>query len=215
MVYYSPPPVAPQQKPRKSNWALIIVGIFVASLFLNFVTSSPSSSEDTEPVASNEQSTAPIEEAEPDAQIEEPAAQAVVEQTTFAVGQPVTTKKFEYVITGYECGIPSVGEHEITREIAKGHFCRISITAKNIATKAKSLNFSDFKLMSGEIEYSTESWTNITASTGTDSSGFLDKINPGLQVSGNIYFDVPTDVVPDSATIDDTFFSKPATIKLT
>lgn len=134
---------------------------------------------------------------------------------TYAIGQPVTSKKFEYVVTGFQCGIPSVGQHEITKEVAKGQFCQLSISAKNIATKAESLSFSDFKLMSGEIEYSTESWVNITAASGTDSAGFLDKVNPGLQVTGNIYFDVPLDVTPDRAMIKDSLLGKAATVSLT
>lgn len=226
MVFYSPQPPAfpPPQSPKKKDTprTLFIIGVCIFALIVVVPiingTSSPYDSTtvaSTEPsaVASAEQSPAALaDEKSPAVRIDDEEKPA--EETTFAMGQPVTTKKFEYVTTGYECGIPSVGEYEVTKEVAKGQFCRLSITAKNIATKAETLDFDDFKLMLGEIEYSTDSWVNIKASNDTDSSGFLDKINPGLLVTGSIYFDVPTDVTPNIATIDDTFFGKPATVTL-
>ncbi|MDJ0315065.1 DUF4352 domain-containing protein [Arthrobacter sp. H35-D1] len=167
------------------------------------LTNGSSSPDDSPAGAGHEQSTAAL------AVETKPAT-----QTTFAIGQPVQSKKFEYVVTGYECGIPSLGQYEVTKEIAKGHFCQLSITAANIANKAERLDFDDFKLLSGEIEYSTDSWVNIKASNDDESSGFLDKINPGLKVKGSIYFDVPTDKTPNVVTIKDTLFGKSATINL-
>lgn len=229
MVFYAPQgqplgPGRPQfQPPKKTSGFkifLIVIGAlavgFIGLVILVGVLGAIFFGGDDEPAVAEVLSTA-----SPSAKAVEPAATAdkktpakQAAETTYAIGQPVTSKKFEYVITAFQCGIPSVGEYEITKEIAKGQFCQLSISAKNIATKAESLNFSNFKLMSGEIEYSTESWVNITAASGTDSAGFLDKVNPGLQTTGNIYFDVPLKVTPDRVQIDDSILGKATTIDL-
>lgn len=79
----------------------------------------------------------------------------------------------------------------------------MSVSVKNISKKEERLDFDDFTLTEGDIEYSTDSWVNIKASEGDNTTGFLDYINPGLSASGNIFFDVPNEVVPMMARVDE------------
>jgi hypothetical protein len=119
------------------------------------------------------------------------------------IGTPASSGRFEYTITDYTCGIPTIGKGEILRENAKGHFCRVAVAVKNISKKEERLDFTDFTLIDGDVEYSTDSWVNIKASQGDDTTGFLDHINPGLSASGNIFFDVPKEVTPVTAKVDE------------
>lgn len=226
MVFYAPqgqparpsgPPFLPPKKRSGLTIFLIVIGSIVVGFFgliisiaiLGAIFFGGDDKEDAA-VAEALSTTTPVAQpAEKKPAVEQPAAEKI-----YAIGQPVTSEKFEYVVTDFNCGIPSVGEHEITMEVAKGQFCQLSITAKNIAKQAEKLDFGDFKLISGDNEFSTDSWVNIKSASRTDSSGFLDKINPGLQVTGNIYFDVPIDVIPDRAVVQDSRRSDPAVISL-
>lgn len=143
--------------------------------------------------------------------------QAVADSTadaTVPIGKPAKSERFEYTITGYKCGIPTIGKGEILRENAKGHFCRVSVKAQNISKKTERLDFDDFTLVKDDTEYSTDSWVNIKASEGDDTSGFLDDINPGLVASGNIFFDVPKNVTPTTAKVDESAWDKTLTFNL-
>ena len=228
MVFYAPQglpqiPSGPQPSKKRSGLKIfliivgaVVVGFFGLIIFISILGAILFGGDD-EPVdaaaAEALVTSSPSQSAGKEQETPKPVEKKATEPT-YAIGQSVTSKKFEYVVTGYQCGIPSVGEYEITKEVAKGQFCRLSISAKNIAKQAEKLDFDDFKLISGDIEFSTDSWINIKSASGTDSSGFLDKINPGLQVTGNIYFDVPLEVIPDRAMIDDSLFGKPATVNL-
>lgn len=91
----------------------------------------------------------------------------------------------------------------------------MSVKAKNISKKTARLDFDDFTLVKGDTEYSTDSWVNIKASQGDDTAGFLDDINPGLIATGNIFFDVPKDVTPTTAKVDESARDKTLTFTLT
>ncbi|QYF88553.1 DUF4352 domain-containing protein [Arthrobacter sp. PAMC25284] len=130
------------------------------------------------------------------------------------LGTPAASERFEYTITDFTCGIPTIGRGEILRENAKGHFCRVSVSVKNISKKEERLDFDDMTLIMGDIEYSTDSWVNIKAIEGDDTTGFLDYINPGLSASGNIFFDVPKDVTPTTASVDESAWDKRLTFSL-
>lgn len=225
MVYHAPqgqPPMPsgpPSFRPKKRSGFttfLIVIGAIVAGfigllILIGILGAILFGGNDSEDTAITQTSAVASPGGQPESK--DPAVQPPAENT-YAIGQPVTSKKFEYVITDFQCGIPSVGEYEVTKEVAKGQFCVLAITAKNIANRAEDLDFDDFKLMSGDNEYSTDSWVNITAANGTESSGFYDEVNPGLQVTGSIYFDVPLEVAPDRAMIDDTLFGDAATVLL-
>lgn len=144
-----------------------------------------------------------------------PNGPRAVSDTAVPIGQPVSSERFEYTITDYKCGISAIGKGEILREKAKGHFCRLSLKAKNISKKTQRLDFDDFTLVKGDTVYSTDSWVNIKASEGDDTAGFLEDVNPDLVASGNIFFDVPKDVAPTTAKVTETSWDKTLTFTLT
>lgn len=189
-------------EPQKKQ-TVSMKGIFIALLVLGAVAYIGANRNDE---------TSAVSEAQPAAT--PGTVQASVPQA-IPIGTPATSERFEYTITDYACGIPTIGKGEILRENAKGHFCRVSVSVKNISKVEERLDFDDFTLTAGDIEYSTDSWVNIKASEGDDTTGFLDYINPGLSASGNIFFDVPKEIVPVTAKVDESVWDKTLTFSLT
>lgn len=166
-------------------------GVFIALIVLGAVAYIGANRDDDTSAVTKSEASAPS------------AVSGPVSPQAIPIGTPAASDRFEYTITDYTCGIPTIGKGEILRENAKGHFCRVSVSIKNISKQEERLDFDDFTLITGDVEYSTDSWVNIKASEGDDTTGFLDYINPGLSASGNVFFDVPKDVTPTTAKVDE------------
>ena len=72
---------------------------------------------------------------------------------------------------------------------ADGSFVVLTIQYKNIAKEAMRLDNSAFRLKLGDATYSP-----VTLTININENIFLDLINPGIQKTGKIYFDVPKDI---------------------
>lgn len=200
-----PPPKPTRRWFQKKRYIFLLIGLgllvipggLIVVLFVGYLLFGSSSSE-AEPVVVSSVSGAP------------PADDGA---GAISIGTVFTADDFEYTLTGYECGIPSVGG-EFSPEVATGQYCRIALSAKNVGNEAADLNYRDFRLVEGEALYSTESWVNIRGNGDGESTGFLDEINPGLTVTGGIYFDVPADLIPSRAVLSESWLADDIYVEL-
>lgn len=126
--------------------------------------------------------------------------------TTLAkIGQPARDGKFEFTVNKQTCGVNSVGDQYVNKT-AQGQYCVLNITVKNIGNEAQTFDSSN--------EYVYDASNNKLSADGTassyDNSGdeaFLNEINPGNSVTGNVVFDVPKGVTPVTAELHDSAFS--------
>ncbi|WP_195849146.1 DUF4352 domain-containing protein [Arsenicicoccus cauae] len=141
---------------------------------------------------------------------EAPAAEA----PTAGIGTPANDGKFEFTVKSVKCGIASVGP-DFMAEKAQGEFCRVTLRVRN-KDKAPQMMFADSqKAFAGESEYSANSMASVTdASANNTQSVWMENINPGNAVQGNLFFDVPKGTKLTKLVLHDSAFSGGVDIKL-
>lgn len=141
---------------------------------------------------------------------EAPAAEA----PAVGIGTPVNDGKFEFTVKSVKCGITSVGP-DFMAEKAQGEFCRVTLRVRN-KDKAPQMMFADSqKAFAGESEYSANSMASITdASANNTQSVWMENINPGNAVQGNLFFDVPKGTKLTKLVLHDSAFSGGVDVKL-
>ncbi|MGP4061822.1 DUF4352 domain-containing protein [Halobacillus sp. H74] len=136
-------------------------------------------------------------EAEGDSESSEGAdAESTEEETTYSMGDTVEVGAMTYTIneksTAKEVG-PSVAP-----TTANGKYVVLNVTVKNNGNEAVTVDGSYFKLKQDEKTFETDSMASTSANQGEDgsiqNSFFLEQLNPGSEISGNIAFDVAPEV---------------------
>jgi hypothetical protein len=118
---------------------------------------------------------------------------------------PARDGKFEFTVTKLECGKTSVGD-SILAEKAQGQFCIVSLTVKNIGKEAQTFDGSSQKAYDAKnTQYSND--TAAELAINNNSQTFLEQINPGNSVKGQLVFDVPKGTKLTSIELHDSFLS--------
>ncbi|MBY6414338.1 DUF4352 domain-containing protein [Rhodococcus sp. BP-252] len=187
----TPQPVATEPK---RNWFFrhkILTGILALIVLVIVVTAVNSGSGDTSPSS-------------PGASAPE-ATEPVV-----GLGTPVRDGKFEFVVTGAQPGVPSVGQEFLT-ETAQGEYVLVTMSVRNIGDQAQSFTTSAQKLLDGQgRQYSVADMATIVLDQGIA----FEQINPGNSIEATIVFDVPVGTVPTQIELHDSLLSGGVTIGL-
>lgn len=131
--------------------------------------------------------------------IQEPADQLA------QVGQPVRDGKFEFIVNGVKCGIPSVGS-DIVGKRAQGEFCIVNVTVTNIGNEAQGFFGDNAKITNaGGQEFSADTSAAIYMSENSDA--MYAEINPGNTITTDVVFDVPVGTDIDKLELHDSLFS--------
>lgn len=139
-------------------------------------------------------------------------AESVADPQVAGIGQPVRDGKFEFTVTGLECGATSVGD-EFINEQAQGQFCMLSVTVSNIGDEAQAL-FGDNQYLLDDQDREFSADTVATFTSNPEGQAVFEEINPGNQLSGTIVFDVPADATISSARLHDSAFSNGVEVAL-
>jgi len=132
-------------------------------------------------------------------------------EDTAGLNQAVRDGKFEFTVTGVECGETTVG-NQFLNKTAQGQFCFVSLHVKNIGQEAQTLFGDNMKLFDAQgRQYSSDSEAAIYAD---ETKSFLEEINPGNELDGKVIFDVPKDVQPTKVELHDSAFSGGVTVNL-
>jgi len=119
--------------------------------------------------------------------------------------------KFEFTVTGVDCGATKIGDEYINTK-AQGEFCLVHMKVKNIGDEAQSF-FADNQTaynVKGQ-EFSADSGAAIYLA---DADSFMSEINPGNSIKGTVVFDVPKGTDLTSIDLHDSFFSGGVTVAL-
>jgi len=119
--------------------------------------------------------------------------------------------KFEFTVTGVDCGAKKIGDEYINTK-AQGEFCLVHMKVKNIGDEAQSF-FADNQTAynaKGQ-EFSADSGAAIYLA---DADSFMSEINPGNSIKGTVVFDVPKGTDLTSIDLHDSFFSGGVTVAL-
>jgi hypothetical protein len=129
-----------------------------------------------------------------------------------AIGSTAADGKFAFAVWKVDCTKKTVGG-ALGTSTAQGHYCILTLSVKNIGKEAQTIFSSNMKLIDDQgREFKTDDMAQMNAGQ-TDL--WLKEINPGNQLDGKLYFDVPTDAKIVSAELHDSAFSGGVKIDLT
>ncbi|WP_203817136.1 DUF4352 domain-containing protein [Paractinoplanes ferrugineus] len=117
------------------------------------------------------------------------------------VGTPARDGKFEFVVSGVDCSRTSLGVEHLKRT-AKGKFCVVSLSVRNISDDARYfLGRAQKAFDSAGTEYRVDEIADLYLNRDTDT--FLDRLGPGERAAGKLVFDVPRTVRPTRLELHD------------
>ncbi|MCZ4552217.1 DUF4352 domain-containing protein [Gordonia rubripertincta] len=203
---WAPPP--PPAKKRK-KWPFIVGGIVV--LFIIIAVATGGGEDEKESNAATTSTAAPADGGTEESQAAPPAAEP--EEQLPGLNTPARDGKFEFVVTGFQGGLTTIGDNPYLTEEASGQFVVVDLTVKNIGDKAQPFTPSTQKLIDAQ---GREFEVNTTAMIAADSSDIpvFDNINPGNTVNIKLVFDMPVDAAPASLELHDSFLSGGVEVKL-
>lgn len=134
--------------------------------------------------------------------------------TTAGLNQPADDGKFEFTVSAFKCGIPSVSDSTgYLSKSAQGQYCELTVAVKNIGNQAQTFDGSSQYLLNATGQkYNYDSTATIYANPSD--STFLNTINPGNSATGTIVFDVPQGTPPTTAEMHDSSFSNGVKVTL-
>ncbi|AFA72557.1 hypothetical protein GPOL_c15080 [Gordonia polyisoprenivorans VH2] len=196
--YGVPPQPIPAPPKKKRKWPWILGAIVVLIIIIAVATSG--GSDDSSPSGSQNGSA------------QNAPANGGGEQAA-GLNTPVRDGKFEFVVTGVEKGLASVGDNPYLTEQAQGQFVVVTMTVKNISDKAYGFSPSDQKLLDAQGR-EFEPSTSAQIALGGSDIPVWDNINPGNTVTAKVVFDMPKDAVPTAIELHDSMFSGGAKVTL-
>ena len=204
-----PPPFQPPPPPpRKRHWvrnSLLGFGTFIVVIIaLSAALGSGSSSSTPSAVSSGA----------PSASSSAPPAAAAAKAAT--VGTPVRDGKFQFTITSVTQA-KSVGDTaDGLGDTAQGQYTILHITVTNIGATPQTLDDSAQYVYDAAAGSTTPAATADIDLTSVNGSGsvFLNDINPGNTVQGQLAFDMPTGDKAVKAELHDSAFSDGVTVSL-
>ncbi|OUC77263.1 DUF4352 domain-containing protein [Gordonia lacunae] len=196
--YGAPPQPYPSPAvKKKKKWPWVIGGLLVLLIIVIAATSGGGSDESSNTAESgnSNSSEAGGSDGAPDG-----------EESAPGLNTKVRDGKFEFVVTGVEPGLTSVGDNPYLTEQAQGQFVIVSMTVTNTSNEPKSFSPSDQKLFDNKRRSFEPSSTAQIALGGSDIPVW-DNINPGNAVEVKVVYDMPKDAVPASIELHDSVFS--------
>jgi hypothetical protein len=113
-----------------------------------------------------------------------------------------TAEGVAFTLNSLNCGIPTVG-NEYLNVTAQGQFCEANVTVRNNGTEPFMFSDSYAKGFIAETEYAADSSAGIYA---PENEVFFTEINPGNEIVGKVFFDIPADAALERITLAGSLF---------
>lgn len=125
---------------------------------------------------------------------------------TAGLNSPVRDGKFQFVVSKVDCGKASVGSGGLVKK-AQGQFCLVALTVTNVGNESQYLDGSSQKALDAQgRQFSPD--TAAAIYLGDQGNTFLNQINPGNAVQGQVVFDIPKDAKISKLELHDSPFSQ-------
>jgi hypothetical protein len=126
------------------------------------------------------------------------------------INQPADDGKLQFTVTGIQCNQSQVEDPSDTdvATTAGAPYCIVSLNVKNIQTVAQTFDSSSQYLYDAtNKQYSVDSGATITLNP--ESSNFMEDptVNPGVSISGQLVYDIPSTITPAYAILHDSSLS--------
>lgn len=133
--------------------------------------------------------------------------------STASLGQPARDGNFEFVVSKVAYAGKTVGTG-YGKETAQGQWFLATVSVKNIGNEQGLLSDGDQKALNAAgQQFSADSMATIAVNG--NSSLFLEQINPGNTVKGQLAFDIPKTVKITTLELHDSPFSGGVIINVT
>ena len=183
-------------KLKKPIYKRVWFWVLAVAVLGSFATGGDDEAETTTAADTQTQTTT---ETETTAESSESAA-PVAEEPSFTIGQVVNVGDVEYTVNSLSTATTLGSEY--SNQTANGVYLVVEVRVKNNGQKAMMVDTNLFSLVDGEIVYNSDGTASTYANTdesGTNLGFFLENLNPGLEKTGNVVFDVPQSII-DGAT---------------
>ncbi|WP_138732068.1 DUF4352 domain-containing protein [Modestobacter excelsi] len=121
------------------------------------------------------------------------------------LNQAVKDGKFEFTVTGQDCSQTTIGASQYAQSTAQGVYCIVSLHVTNIGDEAQYFDASSQKAFDAQQkQYSADSGAAIYLG---DANSFLEQLNPGSAVDGQLVYDVPAGTQLTQMELHDSMFS--------
>jgi hypothetical protein len=121
------------------------------------------------------------------------------------IGDAVRDGKFEFVVSRVDCSRSTVGLEHLKRT-AKGKYCVVSLSVRNIADRSQYfLGRAQKAFDAAGASYGEDELAGFYANHDTQT--FLQKLDPGERVAGKLVFDVPKPVKLTTLELHDSLLS--------
>jgi hypothetical protein len=148
----------------------------------------------------------------PDSAEAAPDEAAPVDDAPAGLNTVVSDGKFDFAVSGMDCSRTEIGESEYLMKEAQGVFCIVSVRVANIGDEAQYFDASSQKALDAQgREYSADSSAAMYLG---DSNSFLEQLNPGSVVDGQLVYDVPAGTQLTQLELHDSMFSGGVTVNL-
>lgn len=155
-----------------------------------------SGGETTAPVA--ESTPAPATETKTEAAPEEKKEEKKEEPAkVIGIGESLKVGDVVYTVHGRTEATNVGGEWG---ETAKGKYLILDVTVKNEGKEALMVDSSLFKVKSGDTTYESDAGASMYANDSVDF--FYEEINSGIELKGNVVFDIPADAHGKPLTLE-------------
>ncbi|MFB9974132.1 DUF4352 domain-containing protein [Allobacillus sp. SKP2-8] len=181
--------------------AIIIVGLIVIGLFFG------DGEEDGEVEVTEEESTEANSDSEDNKKDEgkkESEEENKDETKTANIGDTATISDFSFTVNGVEEKEEINDGNEFTEPATtSGKFVIVDVTVKNDKKESVTIDSSFFKLLdSNGTEYDPNTSGDVIMNMTDEDDFFLEQVNPGLEKTGKVVFEVGADVDVASSVLE-------------
>jgi hypothetical protein len=132
-------------------------------------------------------------------------APAAAPKAAAGIGTAVRDGKFEFTVKNVDCSKSEIGTGGFTQK-AQGVYCIVSVHVSNIGNEAQMFDASSQKAFDAQKrEFSADS--SAAMYLGDSGKSFLEQLNPGSAVDGQLVYDVPAGTKLTQIELHDSAFS--------
>lgn len=127
---------------------------------------------------------------------------AAEEPERVGMNTPASDGQFTFVVSGLECGQTSIGTGAMAED-AQGQWCVLTATVENTGDEPQALSASAQRLYDDQ---GREFEATVPLAVSGESP-IYEQINPGNEVEGRFFFDVPEGFTPSHVELHDSAMS--------